>query len=119
MVSLQIIPGTVPGYYVLSGNIDEFLDITFLKTSSQEQLVLNLNGIRRINSMGVKKWVEEIAALQEQGKSVVYEECPEVFIQVCSLSSTFSQVGKYRSFELTFFCEEDDEDELEEECKAM
>jgi len=105
MATLKIQPGDQDGHFVFTENMDEFMDLLPLKESPHSHLVLNLNGIYRINSMGIKKWVETLRELLAEGKKITYVECSEVVVEMCNISLAFVMGVEIHSFEVTLGCE--------------
>lgn len=106
---ISIQPGDGPEMYLLSGMIDAYLDISPILESSSPQLMLNLKGIKEINSVGVKKWVEAMQQLKGSGKSVAYQECSSSFVSQCNFVPELSAGIKVHSLYVIFECEECDE----------
>ncbi|MGK5091176.1 hypothetical protein WDW89_04060 [Deltaproteobacteria bacterium TL4] len=104
-MSLLEITSTDDRTWVLSGNIDEFMDLSPLHESPDTKLILNLHGIRKINSIGLKKWIENLRRLQSKGKQIVYERCSETVVEACNIALSFSEGVEIVSFEIAFVCE--------------
>lgn len=95
--------------YLLTGAIDAYLDLTQLQEASVQHLILNLQGVSEINSIGVKNWVEGIQSLRDSNKTIEYRACSEVFIMQCNYIAQLYTGVDIHSFEITFMCEECDE----------
>ncbi len=97
------------GVFRLSGILDAHIDITLLEQAAVSHLVLNLKEIKETNSVGIKKWVEGLQALQSQGKTLEYQECSPAFVRQCNFVPEIHQAVRIHSFEVIFECEECDE----------
>ena len=104
MTTLTIQPDKTAGRFFLSGEMNETLDLTPLMNTPARVLILNFKDMEFINSMGVKKWVNGIRALQAQGKTLEYEECSETFMGMCNMVPAFTQGVTVRSFEVVAQC---------------
>jgi hypothetical protein len=113
MSKLQINSTENESVFEISGIIGNDTDLTSLAESPTSNLILNFKEIMTITSVGVKKWVEGIKWLQEQGKTVEYHDCPEVFIEQCNMVPELCDNVKVHTFEVTFVCEECDEEEMQ------
>jgi len=105
MPTLKIEPGDAEGHFMLSENIDEYMDFKLLDESSSSHLKLDLNQIRRINSIGIKLWSEKLTELQEKGKTITFTQCSEVVTQSCNIWPPFAKGVTMESLEVTFQCE--------------
>lgn len=109
MFKLQIDRTEEEGVFILSGVIAADIDFSPFLQSPQPLIILKFEDIREITSMGVKKWVEGLHKLRQSGKTVEYQDCPEIFIEQCSLVLEMAEGVKVHSFEVTFVCEDCDE----------
>jgi hypothetical protein len=91
------------GTWHLAGVIDESADLTFL-----EQLVgpvrLNMRGIRRINSYGVRAWIEAVRRVPS-GVALELVECPPSVIDQINMVAGFAGRGRVVSFLAPMICE--------------
>ena len=108
MSPLKIKAGPEDGHFIISGNIDEFLDFSPLKESTEKSLVLDLKKIVKINSMGVKKWINGIQELLAMGKKLEYRDCSEIFVETCNFTTSFTKGVVVSFFEVTFTCDDCD-----------
>lgn len=109
MTKLQIHPTEEPGTLIVSGIVAADTDLSPLLESSAKHIILNLKGIVEITSIGVKKWVEGISQLQERGKTLEYQECPEVFVEQCNFVLELCQGVIIHSLQVSFICEDCEE----------
>lgn len=112
MSFLQVVLTEEAGVYAISGAISADTDLSPLLQDSHSDLIFRFDGINEITSVGIKKWVEGIQNLQQNGKSIEYQQCPESFVEQCNLVPEMTQGVKMHSFEVTFFCEDCDEEEI-------
>lgn len=67
--------------FILSGTITEQSDLAPLLQKEAPQIILDLEGIARINSGGVAAWVSFINKLSTPPKKVVLERCSAAIVQ--------------------------------------
>jgi ABC-type transporter Mla MlaB component len=96
---------------VVSGVIDEHADLTALK-EVRGDVEVNLKGVRRINSFGVRAWIDAIRKIP-QSTRLVFVQCPPPVIDQMNMVAGFLGHGELRSFFAPMTCEECDE-QLEE-----
>jgi anti-anti-sigma regulatory factor len=87
----------------LSGEITEESDFTPLLERLPSEATLELSGVSRINSCGVREWITFLKALQHAGKKVVLDRCSVAMVSQLNMVSNFgggSQItsvfGPYR-----------------------
>ena len=93
------------GTYTLTGRIDSQTDLTFLSETKENPVILNLKEVAKINSIGVRKWMDCLRTIQTQGKSIEYLECSEAFLMQCNMVPSFTKDVEVRSFYVPFYCE--------------
>ncbi|MGK5093796.1 hypothetical protein WDW89_17515 [Deltaproteobacteria bacterium TL4] len=111
MTILAINPVNPKGVYSVSGKVVAESDFSALLSAAQDHLVLILKEITEISSLGVKKWTETMQKLREKGKSLEYQECPEIFIEQCNMVSELCEGIKIHSFAVEFVCNDCDDGE--------
>lgn len=93
---------------ILSGKLDEFAESDLRKMTAisleSEALILSLKDITEINSIGVKLWVSAINVLEKK-HDLVFEKCPEVFLNHRSFIPAVTGNGKIKSIILCFECD--------------
>jgi hypothetical protein len=91
------------GTIVLSGIIDEAADLSFF-----DQLAgtarLSLRAVRRINSYGVRAWIDAIRRVPRH-VSIELHECPPSVVDQINMVSGFAGRGKVVSFYAPMACE--------------
>lgn len=70
------------GVFFLSGVLDEFADLSALVEAS-EPLRMNLKGVSRFNSIGIRGLLKFLFAWG--GKGLIYEECPSEFVDQANM----------------------------------
>lgn len=94
--------------YMLTGVIDELSDFSELLKATDGSVKLDLQGIQRINSYGIKNWILMLNKLQE--KNITFINCPVCFIEQINLVPGIQGRAKVDSFFLPFFCPECEEE---------
>ncbi len=94
--------------FFISGVIDENSDLSPLQRLTAAEVELNMRGVRRINSFGVRAWVDVIRSVPST-THLVFVECPSPVIDQCNMVGGFLGHGALRSFYAPLICEECDE----------
>jgi anti-anti-sigma regulatory factor len=68
-----------------------------------DQVVLDLSGIARINSCGVREWIQFIRAVPK-GTRIAFERCPQTIVAQANMISNFLGGGRIRSFVAPYYC---------------
>ncbi len=97
----------------LDGIIDENFHydelIAKLPTENRQPLRVNLKGIKRINSMGIRQWYYFVKNL-EWPTPVLLEECSSVFTDFLSNTKEMSQGCQVKSIYMAVWCPECEDD---------
>lgn len=93
----------------LSGIITESAEFSPLLESVTGRVRLDLSGIRRINSSGVREWIRFIEALSD-GREVLLERCAVPIVQQLNMISNMAGRGHVVSVMLPYYCGECDEE---------
>lgn len=94
---------------ILAGVLDENADLAPVRTASGE-VVIHFKGVTRINSCGVRDWVQALA--QAKPTSLVYRECPMPIVKQLNAVPAFLAGAKIESIYAPYFCEACDKDQL-------
>jgi hypothetical protein len=94
---------------VLSGYLDENSDLTRLADSPAE-LTINFKDVTRVNSCGVREWVNLLAKVPNT--ALKYEECPMIVVKQLNAVPDFQGKAKISTFYAPYFCEECDEEAM-------
>jgi anti-anti-sigma regulatory factor len=74
--------------------------------------VIDLGEIERINSCGVRDWVNWLAKLESGGTRSVLVECSPAIVAQINLVNNFTGNGVVKSFYVPYFCPECDEEKV-------
>jgi hypothetical protein len=105
----------------LSGVIDENADLALIGTLGARPARFHMRAVRRINSYGVRSWMDAIRKIPA-GTTVTFVQCPPPVIDQCNMVAGFLGHGRLESFFAPMTCPECDEqiDQLfeTEACRA-
>jgi len=96
----------------LRGEIDENADFSELRSQLVGNVELSLEGITRINSCGVRDWVNWLGKLEGNGTRSVLVECSPAIVAQINLVNNFTGNGVVKSFYVPYFCPECDEEKV-------
>jgi hypothetical protein len=106
---------------MVNGIIDENADLSPLLGLPTKPTEINLKGVRRINSFGVRAWIDMVRRVPIT-TSLTFVQCPPPVIDQCNMVAGFLGHGVLKSFFAPMTCEECDEqvDQLfeTERCRA-
>lgn len=89
----------------LEGVIDEDNPLArSLKKLDGSTVVIDLEGVRRINSCGVRDWVNWLADLDARGKSVILVRCSPTIVNQLNLVNNFGGKALVKSFFAPYHC---------------
>jgi hypothetical protein len=88
----------------LAGEITEAADFSPLLAEPTRRVVLDLEGIKRINSAGVRQWILFMANLTKSGAHVVLERCSVPFVHQLNMVTTFRGGAEIRSVAVPYSC---------------
>lgn len=83
-----------------------------LKKIDGRTVVIDLSGVERINSCGVRDWVNWLNDLDAKGKRVVLVRCSPCIVNQVNLVNNFVGRGKVKSFFAPYFCPRCDVEQL-------
>jgi hypothetical protein len=92
----------------ISGVIDENADLSPLVRLGERPIRIHLRGVRRINSFGVRAWMDAIRRVPITAK-LSFVHCPPPVVDQCNMVSGFLGHGKLESFYAPMTCAECDE----------
>lgn len=99
----------------LSGVLDEETQLSGLFTDAGDLVRVNFKGLEKINSCGVREWINVMRELKP-GCKIEYMECSIPIVEQLNLITNFMGPGKAISFLAPYYCEACD---LEEEVLLM
>ncbi len=100
-------------YVKLGGVIDEDNELSELVDKIPGgTAVIDLGEIERINSCGVRDWVNWLSKLEGNGTRSVLVECSPAIVAQINLVNNFTGSGVVKSFYVPYFCPECDEEKV-------
>ncbi|HEV7558143.1 MAG TPA: hypothetical protein VGO00_21895 [Kofleriaceae bacterium] len=100
-------------YVKLGGVIDEDNELADLVDKIPTgTAVIDLGEIERINSCGVRDWVNWLSKLEGNGTRSVLVECSPAIVAQINLVNNFTGNGVVKSFYVPYFCPECDEEKV-------
>ena len=100
-------------YVKLLGVIDEDNELTDLSDKIPPgTAVIDLGEIERINSCGVRDWVNWLGKIEKNNTNVVLVECSPAIVAQINLVNNFTGNGAVKSFYVPYFCPECDEEKV-------
>ena len=100
-------------YVKLGGVIDEDNELgDLVERIPTGTAVIDLGEIERINSCGVRDWVNWLSKLEGNGTRSVLVECSPAIVAQINLVNNFTGSGVVKSFYVPYFCPECDEEKV-------
>lgn len=100
-------------YVKLGGVLDEDNELGELVDKIPNgTAVIDLGEIERINSCGVRDWVNWLSRLEQKGTQSVLVECSPAIVAQINLVNNFTGSGVVKSFYVPYFCPECDEEKV-------
>ncbi len=100
-------------YVKLGGVIDEDNELgDLVEKIPNGTAVIDLGEIERINSCGVRDWVNWLSKLENSGTRSVLVECSPAIVAQINLVNNFTGSGVVKSFYVPYFCPECDEEKV-------
>jgi len=100
-------------YVKLAGVIDEDNELTSLTDKIPSgTAVIDLGEVERINSCGVRDWVNWLGKLESQSTRAVLVECSPAIVAQINLVNNFTGTGVVKSFYVPYFCPDCDEEKV-------
>jgi anti-anti-sigma regulatory factor len=92
-------------YVKLSGVIDEDNELgTLADKLGTGTAVIDVSEIERINSCGVRDWVNWLSKAEKGGAKIVLVECSPAIVAQINLVNNFTGQGQVKSFYAPYFC---------------
>jgi anti-anti-sigma regulatory factor/ABC-type transporter Mla MlaB component len=89
-----------------SGTIDEAFDGKKLANTVEcEALILDLGGVKKISSFGIREWVDFINAACARAKQTILIECSPKVVDQLNMVANFAGGGRVFSFYAPFRCD--------------
>jgi len=92
----------------LDGVIDEHNGLDALTDSlgpGADALLIDLGGVRRINSVGVRDWVVWLRAQRERYRTLVLFDCPPAIMNEVNLVRNFAEGAIITTFQAPYYCD--------------
>jgi anti-anti-sigma regulatory factor len=100
-------------YVKLGGVIDEDNELgELVEKIPPGTAVIDLGEVERINSCGVRDWVNWLSKLEYSGSRSVLVECSPAIVAQINLVNNFTGNGVVKSFYVPYFCPECDEEKV-------
>ncbi len=97
----------------LAGVVDEDNELTELTDKIHgSTVVIDLGEVDRINSCGVRDWVNWLGRVEAKNVDVVLVECSPAIVAQINLVNNFTASGVVKSFYVPYFCPECDEEKV-------
>src|SRR5579859_535081 len=90
----------------LSGVVDERYEAKALLDAMAPVSVLDLEGVTRITSFGVRQWSEAMKTLPSHLKHLYLVRCPPSFVDQLNMVLNFGGRSEVLSTNCIYFCEE-------------
>lgn len=92
----------------IAGIIDEGADLSPLSNLEARAIEVSMRGVRRINSFGVRAWMDAVRRLP-QSTRLHFVQCPPPVVDQCNMVAGFLGHGTLVSFYAPMVCTECDE----------
>jgi anti-anti-sigma regulatory factor len=97
----------------LGGVIDEDNELTELTGKLQgSTVIIDVGEVERINSCGVRDWVNWLGRVEGKDTEIVLIECSPAIVAQINLVNNFTGSGVVKSFYVPYFCPECDEEKV-------
>ena len=106
--AIEIVAGDGVDQVSITGIIDENADLTPLTTLGERPIEVNLRAVRRINSFGVRTWIDAVRKVPQSAR-LTFVQCPPPVVDQCNMVSGFLGHGVLVSFFAPMVCSECDE----------
>ena len=94
-----------------AGVIDEDVDFTQIKLPECKVYTFNFDGVKGINSCGIREWVHFSESLPQAAK-LVYQNCTQIIIEQINMVAGFFRAGsEVQNFYAPYFCESCDREQ--------
>jgi anti-anti-sigma regulatory factor/DNA-directed RNA polymerase subunit RPC12/RpoP len=88
------------------GTIDEAFEGKKLgMTAAADTLVLDLGGVKKISSFGIREWIDFVSTASKHARSIVLIECTPKVVDQLNMVANFTGGGRVFSFYAPFRCD--------------
>ena len=89
----------------ISGTIDEDVDFSVYSLGGLNQMELDLNSVKNINSCGIREWIKWLGTNSKA--KMTYVNCPKIIVdQINMVDGFLPQNGKVLSFYVPYYNDE-------------
>lgn len=106
--TMEVVERDGVDHVTLAGVIDENADLALISTLGGRPARFNMRAVRRINSYGVRSWIDAIRKISPD-TDVTFVQCPPPVIDQCNMVAGFLGHGRLESFFAPMTCPECDE----------
>ncbi len=106
--SIDVVAEADADVVTIAGVVDENADLSPLLRLGARPIRVHLRGVRRINSFGVRSWMDAIRHVPITAK-LSFVHCPPPVVDQCNMVSGFLGHGALDSFYAPMTCAECDE----------
>ncbi len=100
---VESVEGVATAY--LAGVLDEDNELHLITGRiGPGQLIVNLEGVERINAAGVREWLDWISTVERRGVTLLLDRCAPAIVAQLNLVNNFTGQGRVRSFYAPYFC---------------
>jgi ABC-type transporter Mla MlaB component len=89
---------------VLRGAITETANFAALLSRLAPRTAIDLSGVERINSIGVREWINFVRQAAKPGRTVTLEKCSPAVVEQLNMISDFAGGAQIRSVLAPFVC---------------
>jgi len=96
----------------LQGNVTEDSTIDELKKDLKPIVIFNLEKVQRINSYGIRQWVNVMKEIRKEVQHLIFHRCPPIIVEQFNMINNFGAGGLVYSIYMPYSCENCGKDEL-------
>ena len=90
---------------VVAGALTEETDLSYLLKVDRDPLIIDLAAVTRINSCGVREWLDFVRQFEESGRRFILRRCaPVIVIQINLIYNFVGQSGVVESILAPYLC---------------
>ncbi len=91
---------------LFEGEISERANLAgLLSEQLSQELLLDLHGVRRVNSVGVRDWINLLKELRASGRTFSLARCAVSVVAQLNMIANFAGGGRVLSVMVPFFCD--------------
>ncbi len=96
---------------VFEGVIDEDVVFPAVDTGTYKKVFIDLKGVKSINSVGIREWLNWMKPLSEKAQLVFMKAPKALVLQMNMVEGFLPKTGFVKSFYVPFYCERCDKEE--------